>query len=208
MRHEGHPDNVAAALYGGLVVVVEREGGLLVRRFDVPRTHVTVVIPAVAASTRQSRESLPDVVPLADAVYNIGRAALVVEALRSGDLDLLGRVMDDRLHQERRLRTIPGAAAALGAGREAGAGAVALSGSGPSLIAFAPSRAVGRGRRRGHGRRAASVRHGVPDARRHDDHPPGPRRGRPALGSAARGRVARRRVRDAAARPAVVPRPA
>ncbi len=140
VRHEGHPDNVAAALYGGLVVVVEREDVLLVRRFDVPRTHVTVVIPAVAASTRQSRESLPDVVPLADAVYNIGRAALVVEALRSGDLGLLGRVMDDRLHQERRLRMIPGASAALGAGREAGAGAVALSGSGPSLIAFAPSR--------------------------------------------------------------------
>ena len=140
VRREGHPDNVAAALYGGLVVVVEREDGLLVRRFDVPPTHVTVVIPATAASTRQSRESLPDVVPLADAVYNVGRAALVVEALRAGDLDLLGRVMDDRLHQERRLRMIPGAAAALGAGREAGAGAAALSGSGPGLIAFAPSR--------------------------------------------------------------------
>jgi len=139
VRHEGHPDNVAAALYGGLVVVVEIGGKLLVRRFDVPHTHVTVVVPAVATSTRTSRESLPDEVPLADAVYNIGRAALVVEALRSGDLDLLGRVMDDRLHQEERLRTIPGAAAALSAGRKAGAGAAALSGSGPSLIAFAPS---------------------------------------------------------------------
>jgi homoserine kinase len=80
-------------------------------------------------------------VPLAAAVHNIGRAALVVEALRSGDLELLGHAMDDRLHQERRLTTIPGAAAALRSGREAGAGAVALSGSGPSLIAFAPSRA-------------------------------------------------------------------
>ena len=140
VQQEGHPDNVAAALYGGLVIVVEREGVLLVRRFDVPRTHVTVVIPTVAASTRRSRESLPEVVPLADAVYNIGRAALVVEALRSGDLGLLAQVMDDRLHQERRLQGIAGAAAALRAGREAGAGAVALSGSGPSLIAFAPSR--------------------------------------------------------------------
>jgi homoserine kinase len=140
VRHEGHPDNVAAALYGGLVVVVEREGELLVRRFDVPPTHVAVVLPAVAASTRESRDSLPDVVPLADAVYNIGRATLVVEALRSGDLELLGRVMDDRLHQDRRLTTIAGAAAAQGAGREAGAGAVAQSGSGPSRGAFAPSR--------------------------------------------------------------------
>jgi len=139
---EGHPDNVAAALYGGLVVVVEREGELLVRRFDVPRTHVAVVIPAVAASTLESRESLPAQVPLADAVFNIGRATLVVEALRSGDLDLLGRVMDDRLHQGTRLGMTPGAAAALAAGREGEAGAAALSGSGPGLIAFAPSRAA------------------------------------------------------------------
>jgi homoserine kinase len=141
VRQEGHPDNVAAALYGGLVVVVQNEAGFLVRRFDVPRFDVAVVLPSVATSTRSSRESLPDAVPLAAAVHNIGRAALVVEALRSGDLELLGHAMDDRLHQERRLTTIPGAAAALRSGREAGAGAVALSGSGPSLIAFAPSRA-------------------------------------------------------------------
>jgi homoserine kinase len=142
VRQEGHPDNVAAALYGGLVVVVESKGDYLVRRFDVPRTHVAVIVPAVSASTRQSRESLPETVSLTDAVHNLGRATLVVEALRTGDLALLGRVMDDRLHQPARLGLIPGAVAALAAGREGGTGAVALSGSGPSLIAFAPSRAT------------------------------------------------------------------
>ena len=60
----------------------------------------------------------------------------MVEALRTGDLDLLSRVMDDRLHQPHRLRLIPGAPQAMQAARQAGAAAVALSGAGPSLVAF------------------------------------------------------------------------
>jgi homoserine kinase len=76
-------------------------------------------------------------VDLSSATYNSGRTVLVVEALRQGDLDLLGRVMDDRLHQPYRLPLIPGAQQALQAARAAGASGVALSGAGPSLIAFA-----------------------------------------------------------------------
>jgi homoserine kinase len=133
---EGHPDNVAAALVGGLVVVLGGENGLLVRRFEVPSIPVTVVLPEVDLPTKAARAVLPKTVPLEDAVFNIGRAALVVDALRSGNLDLLGQVMEDRLHQPYRLGLIPGGKRALLAARSAGAAAAALSGAGPSLAAF------------------------------------------------------------------------
>ncbi|MBN2355024.1 hypothetical protein JXO59_02865, partial [candidate division KSB1 bacterium] len=80
---------------------------------------------------------LPDVVPRLDAVFNIGRSLLVVEALRTGNDDLLRQAMDDHLHQPYRLPKIPGAAAAAQAGMEHGALAVCLSGAGPGLLAFA-----------------------------------------------------------------------
>ena len=73
-----------------------------------------------------------------DAVFNIGRTAFVVEALRTGDLELLGKVMDDRLHQPYRLKLIPGGEAVFMSARRAGAAAVALSGAGPTIIAFCP----------------------------------------------------------------------
>jgi homoserine kinase len=78
-------------------------------------------------------------VPLSDATFNIGRNAFVIEALRTGDLTLLGKVMDDRLHQPYRLKLIPGGEEAFSAARRAGAAAVALSGAGPSVVAFAPA---------------------------------------------------------------------
>jgi homoserine kinase len=71
-----------------------------------------------------------------DAVFNVGRTALVVEALRSGDLELLRDAMEDRLHQPYRNRLMPGAENAIAAARIAGA-AAAISGAGPSVIAFA-----------------------------------------------------------------------
>jgi len=71
-----------------------------------------------------------------DAVFNLGRTPLVVEALRTGDFELLGQVMDDRLHQANRLELIPGGRAAWLAAQKAGAAAVAVSGSGPSVVAF------------------------------------------------------------------------
>jgi len=80
-----------------------------------------------------------------DAVHNISRAVLVTEAFRNGDLDLLGKAMTDTLHQPYRLKLIPGAEAAMSAAQEAGASAVALSGAGPSLIAFASKAEAGIG---------------------------------------------------------------
>ncbi len=129
--HEGHPDNVAPALLGGLVVIA----GETVRRFPLPPLRAVIVLPAFEVTTAQARAALPDRIPLTDAVFNLGRTALVVEALRIGDLSLLREVMDDRLHQPYRLPLYPGAAEAIQAARDLGA-ACALSGAGPSLIAF------------------------------------------------------------------------
>lgn len=133
---EGHPDNVAPALLGGLVVSTMDEGRVITHRLPVKPLAITVVLPDFEFPTRKARAVLPKEVPLKDAAYNLSRAVLAVEALRSGDLDLLGQVMDDRLHQPYRLKLIPGAVKAIEAGKQAGAAAVALSGAGPSLIAF------------------------------------------------------------------------
>ena len=132
---EGHPDNVAPALMGGLVVSTMNEGNVLARRLPITPLHVTVVLPDFRFPTRDARNSLPPTVDLKDAVHNISRAVLVAEAFRSGDLALLAEAMDDKLHQPYRLKLIPGAAEALQAMKDEGA-ASALSGAGPSLIAF------------------------------------------------------------------------
>ncbi len=137
IRMEGHPDNAAAAMNGGLVVVSGiNEHAWLVRRFDVPELSAALVLPDFDFPTHAARAALPKQVPIGDAVFNIGRALLVVEALRTGDLDLLGKVMEDRLHQPYRLPLIPRAVEAIAAARRAGAAATAISGAGPSVIAF------------------------------------------------------------------------
>lgn len=134
---EGHPDNVAPALLGGLVVSTMHAGKVIARSIPLGADlRVTIVLPDFHLSTRQARAALPKKIPMRDAVHNISRAVLVTEAFRDGDLPLLGRVMSDQLHQPYRLPLIPGAQSAMDAARRAGAEAVALSGAGPSLIAF------------------------------------------------------------------------
>jgi homoserine kinase len=142
---EGHPDNVAPALLGGLVVSTRENGKVFAHRIhlagksDSP-IHITVVLPDFHFSTGQARAALPEQVALKEAVHNIGRAMLVTEAFREGDFDLLGKAMTDTLHQPHRLSLIPGAQQAMDAAKGAGASAVALSGAGPSLIAFSSNR--------------------------------------------------------------------
>jgi len=133
---EGHPDNVAAALLGGLTIVVRKGERLLTKKILVPEVHVALAVPRLDFSTRAARAGLPTEVSLQDAVFNLGRTPLVVEALRTGDYELLNQVMEDRLHQAARLKLIPGGPEAWLAAQRAGAAAVAVSGSGPSLIAF------------------------------------------------------------------------
>ncbi len=136
---EGHPDNVTAALLGGLTVSSMGRCDLVGRRVPVAAMQVVVAMPALRLSTKELRALLPQTVSLADAAGNIGRAVLVVEALRSGDLDLLGEAMCDALHEPYRQQNIPGYGDAVEAARAAGAAAMAISGAGPSLIAFAHS---------------------------------------------------------------------
>lgn len=131
---EGHPDNVAPALLGGLVVSVLTREEIITRRYEIPPLTLVIVKPLVEWPTKIARAVLPKSVSRADAIHNIGRAALVVDALRNGDLGLLQKVMEDRIHQPYRLRHISGGAAAYKIARQFGA--AALSGAGPSIITF------------------------------------------------------------------------
>ena len=137
---EGHPDNVAPAMLGGLVASIVYEERVISLKLPAKANrspmHVTIVLPDFDFPTKQARAILPKQVERKDAIYNISRAVLVTEALRTGDLDLLGKAMTDALHQPYRIPLIPGAKAAMEAAHHAGASAVALSGAGPSLIAF------------------------------------------------------------------------
>jgi homoserine kinase len=133
---EGHPDNVAPALLGGLIVSVMKQGEITTRRYEIPDTTILIVKPQVEWLTKTARAVLPKSYSRNDALFNIGRSALVVDALRTGDLDLLQKVMEDRIHQPYRLKHINGGTAALKTAKQFGA--AALSGAGPSIIAFVP----------------------------------------------------------------------
>jgi homoserine kinase len=134
---EGHGDNVAPALLGGLIVVTNQDGEVLTDRLPIAPMRVAVCVPDFAFSTSEARAALPKMYTRADAIYNIGRAMLVIEALRNHDDALLARAMGDRIHEPYRVPRIPGAAAARLAALDAGAIAVSLSGAGPGLLAFA-----------------------------------------------------------------------
>ena len=133
---EGHADNIAACLLGGLVIVIKDGEALITQKIKINHILVTIALPQVQLSTRQARKVLPDQYSRQDAVFNIGRTAALISALISGDYTYLRSSMEDRIHQPYRLGLIPGAQAALDAAYEAGALGAALSGAGPSLIAF------------------------------------------------------------------------
>jgi homoserine kinase len=133
---EGHPDNVAPALLGGLVVSLIADDEIITRRYEIPEFTIVIVKPNLEWLTKTARSVLPKSVSRVDSIYNIGRTALVVDALRNGDLDLLQKVMDDRIHQPYRLKHISGGLSAYKKAKQFGA--AALSGAGPSIIAFVP----------------------------------------------------------------------
>jgi homoserine kinase len=132
---EGHADNLAAALYGDLVLVIQDGNKFSAQKLECAPLIAVVILPQIKLSTRDARKALPAEVPMKDAVSNIARSIQVVEAMRSGDIPALSAAMQDKLHQPYRLPLILGAAEAIEAARQAGA-AAALSGAGPSVIAF------------------------------------------------------------------------
>ncbi len=137
---EGHGDNLAPALFGGLVIVYTEGRRFLFRQVPMEPREVVVCVPAFEYLTLTARAALPAEVPLRDAVYNLGRSMLVIEALRTGDDGLLAHALNDRLHEPFRFPSIPGARQARDAALRAGAVAVTLSGAGPGLLAFARHR--------------------------------------------------------------------
>jgi homoserine kinase len=135
-RAEGHPDNVAAALLGGLTVSCVSGDRVSAVSLPVPADLGWVVlVPRIESATREARAVLPDTVTRADAVFNLQRMGLLLAALASGRLDVLGVAMEDRLHQPQRQALFPWMEAVRRAALDAGALGCVLSGAGPSLLA-------------------------------------------------------------------------
>ena len=136
-EEEGHPDNVAPALLGGLVVCGRDGKATVSKRIEpAPGLRAVLLIPEATLETLAARNVLPKEVPHADAVHNLQNTALTTAAFLTGDYDLLKSSLDDRLHQPYRKALFPGFDATLTAAGEAGAYGAALSGAGPTLIAF------------------------------------------------------------------------
>jgi homoserine kinase len=133
---EGHADNMAACLIGGLVIVIQDGNTLITRKLLVKPLQATIALPQVKLSTQEARDVLPVSYSRQDTVFNIGRSALLIGSLVSGDYSILATAMQDRVHQLYRLGLIPGAENALQAALNAGALGAVLSGAGPSVIAF------------------------------------------------------------------------
>ena len=127
---EGHADNVAASLYGGVVATAAGRVVHVPLGFD---PAVVVWVPSFTTSTDDSRHRLRSTVPFDDAVFNVGRTALLVAALAGGDVDALRDATQDRLHQAARLAMAEPSREALQAGVDAGAWCGWLSGSGPTI---------------------------------------------------------------------------
>ena len=135
---EGHPDNVAPCLLGGVRVALRAEDGRVIHS----RVPVSIPLAAVCfipdqhVPTPHARGLLPATVPLADAVFNVGRAGLLVAALASGQPELLAEATRDRLHQPFRLPLFPAGATLLDAAMQAGAYGSFISGAGPTVMAL------------------------------------------------------------------------
>ncbi|HWI97268.1 MAG TPA: homoserine kinase [Solirubrobacterales bacterium] len=133
---EGHPDNVAAAIYGGFVICGGGEGELpSAVRFDPPSgLEGIAVIPAEKVSTERAREAIPAEVPLADAVANVSAASRLVLGLQTADLDLVAAGLLDRIHQPRRRELYPRSMDLVDSVAELGALGATISGAGPTVL--------------------------------------------------------------------------
>jgi len=134
--YEGHGDNLAASLEGGLVLVFLARSEFHIRRIEIRSMPAVICIPEIQLSTHEARSILPKTYSSGDVVFNISHTALLVNAFCQQDHSILGTAMQDRIHQPYRLALIPGAEKAIQAANSSGASGVALSGAGPGLIAF------------------------------------------------------------------------
>jgi homoserine kinase len=136
-RIEGHPDNTAACILGGITSSSFVGARVLWARVPICRSlRAVVAVPDFLVSTRAARNVLPGNVPYSDAVFNVGRVALLVASLASGNYANLRYAFDDRLHQPYRSGLVPGMVNAMKAACDAGALGSYMSGAGPSILAL------------------------------------------------------------------------
>ncbi len=130
-RLEGHPDNVAASLYGGFVICADGH----VSRIDPPSgLEAVAVIPPDPVSTEAARQALPPEIPLQDATFNIAHAAVLALGLARGDLALIARGLNERIHQPRRAHLYPRSMELVLRAPELGALGATISGAGPTAL--------------------------------------------------------------------------
>ena len=133
---EGHPDNAAAALLGGFVVCA----GARAVRLEVPDgLSAVLVVPDRAVRTAKARAALPAEVPMGDAVFNVARASLLVLGLARGNLSLVARGLEDRLHQPRREPLYPRSMELVRRAPSLGALGATISGAGPTVLVWVRS---------------------------------------------------------------------
>lgn len=128
---EGHPDNVAAALFGGFVICTPQSA----QRFEpAPGLEGVIAIPPDPVPTHEARAALPATVPITDAVANIASASTLVLGLAKDDFSLIGQGLSDRLHQDRRAHLYPRSMELLARAEALGAVGATISGAGPTVL--------------------------------------------------------------------------
>jgi homoserine kinase len=135
---DGHPDNAAPALLGGLVIGTLTSEGISAVRLEPKGLKAVVAVPDFIVSTTAARRALPEKVSHKDASFNVGRAGLLLGALATGEYELLRVAMQDRLHQPYRSHLVPGLEDVIEAALKNGVYGACLSGSGPTVLALAP----------------------------------------------------------------------
>ncbi|WP_095066704.1 homoserine kinase [Veillonella rodentium] len=142
-RMEGHPDNVAPAIYGNLCCATGLKTKVLNTVIPVPEElHFAVVVPEVLVSTEYARSVLPNHIPFKEAVQNVSHASLFVTSLITHQLDNLSTALEDNLHVPYRKALIPHCDDVFMAAKTEGAYGATISGSGSTLIAYTDKRHV------------------------------------------------------------------
>lgn len=139
IRIEGHPDNVAACLFGGFVVTVKMGKETSYKKLPPIATDLVVYIPNVELKTTDAREVLPEKFAMKDAATASGVSNLMISALLTGDYELAGKMMEsDLFHESYRAKLIPNYFEIRADARELGAYGTVISGAGPTMISFVP----------------------------------------------------------------------
>ena len=136
LQFEGHPDNIAPALLGGVVISgLDENGDVFYSKITPPANlHCTVIIPDYPLATKKARAVLPQQFSMQDAVYNVGRMAMLIDAMHTGKLEQLALAMNDKLHQPYRMPLIKGMDEIVPAAKALGALNVTISGAGPTIL--------------------------------------------------------------------------